>query len=140
MVSYRSQESKSGKFIFDDDIETNNYPQQKARNVLSTTARPPRSTNAERPLSRATISTVESDCPVENGVVRTDWGTVSLGTVLTGIAAGLYTQQIKISDLIQKAMNSKNLPQELLSATIDNKFAATLVGMDRNSINFQFVN
>jgi hypothetical protein len=88
-----------------------------------------KTTTTERQISRATDSTTESDCPVENGAVRTDWGTVSLGTVLSGIAAGLYPQQIQISDLVQKAMHSRTLSTELRSATIDNKFASTLVGM-----------
>jgi hypothetical protein len=131
MISYRGNETKSGKFIFDDDIASNNYPQQKARNIMQpTTVYSSRQNDAEQKRSRATVSTSESDCPVENGAVRTDWGTVSLGAVLSGIAAGSYPQEIQISDLVQKAMHSRTLTPELRSAAVDNKFAATLVGMD----------
>jgi hypothetical protein len=137
MISCRGNESKNGKFIFDDDIETNNYPKQKARSIMRpTTVHSSRLNDAEQPLPRVTVSTVESDCPVENGVVRTDWGSVSLGSVLSGIAAGLYPQEIQIADLVRKPMNSRTLTPELRSATIDNKFAATLVGMG----SLQFVN
>lgn len=131
MISYRGSELKNGKFIFDDDKESNNYPQQRAKNIMEPTT-------IKNQLPRVTVSTVESDCPVENGVVRTDWGTVSLGTVLSGIVAGLFPQQIRISDLVQKAMHSRTLTPELSSAVVDNKFAATLVGMSSFPFDFFF--
>jgi hypothetical protein len=84
-------------------------------------------------MPRSTVTTTESDCPVENGVVRTKWGTVSLGTVLAGLAAGLYPQQISLQELVQKTMNSRTLSSELMSTVIDNKYAATLVGMEHFS-------
>jgi hypothetical protein len=123
---YRDNETKSGKFIFDDDSEYNPHPKQKARQVL----RPPFPDNTEGLMPRTTVTTVESDCPVENGVVRTKWGSVSLGTVLTGLAAGLYPQQIQVQNLVKKTMNSRPPPPELRTAEIDNKYAATLVGME----------
>jgi hypothetical protein len=123
---YRDNETKSGKFIFDDDNEYSPYRSQKARQVLNPS--PPDSN--ERQVPRTTVTTFESDCPVENGVVRTKWGSVSLGSVLTGLAAGLYPQQIQLQELVRKTMNSRTLSPELRSAVIDNKYAATLVGMD----------
>jgi hypothetical protein len=123
---YSDNETKSGKFIFDDDVGHNPYPIQRARQVMKPTV----PVNTERQMPRATVTTTESDCPVENGVVRTKWGTVSLGSVLSGLAAGLYTQQIPFKDLVQKTMNSRTLSSELMSALIDNKYAATLVGME----------
>lgn len=81
------------------------------------------------------MTTIESDCPLENGVVYTKWGSVSLGTVLAGLAAGLYPQDVKLPDLIRKIPPARDLPTELENVGVDNKFPATLVGKG----NFQFV-
>lgn len=113
--------TRSGKFIFDDESVPYNPPQQKARNVAD-----PETDVDIQP--RATQTTTESDCPVENGVVYTKWGSVSLGSVLAGLAAGLYPQDIQLPALVQRNTPSRGLPKELESVAIDNKFAATLVG------------
>jgi hypothetical protein len=123
---YSENGTKSGKFVFDDDIAYNSNPNKRARQVLIPTI----PANTERQIPRATVTTIESDCPVENGVVRTKWGTVSLGTLLAGLAAGLYPQQIPLQEFVRKTMNSRTLPSEIMSAVIDNKYAATLVGME----------
>ncbi|PNF34288.1 hypothetical protein B7P43_G16548 [Cryptotermes secundus] len=116
--------TKSGKFVFDDDVGYNPNPNKRARQVLE----PTDPLNTDRQIPRVTVTTVESDCPVENGVVRTKWGTVSLGAVLAGVAAGLYPQQIPLQEFVQRTISPRTLPPELMSTVIDNKFAATLVG------------
>lgn len=70
-----------------------------------------------------------SSCPVENGVIRTPYGTVSAGTVIAGIAAGLAYQNINLQQLLQLSRRGRlgNF-QQLTSYTIDNRFAATLAG------------
>jgi len=83
----------------------------------------------------ATVTTAESDCPVEGGVAFTRWGTVSLGAVLAGLAAGMFAQNVPVADLVRRSPPSVNLPPELADFSIDNRFAATLVGKD----SFQFV-
>jgi hypothetical protein len=123
---YRDNETKTGKFIFDDDSGYNSHAKQKARHIQGQ----PLPDDAERPLPRTTVTTVESDCPVENGVVRTKWGSVSLGAVLAGLTAGLYPQQIPVQNLVLKTVSSRPLSIDLASALIDNKYAATLVGME----------
>ncbi|GLH02247.1 CSON004543 protein [Gryllus bimaculatus] len=40
----------------------------------------------------ARAEAAQSDCPVENGVVYTRWGSVQLGTLLAGIATGFEAQ------------------------------------------------
>jgi hypothetical protein len=122
---YRDNETKSGKFMFDDDRGYDARRKQRARQVKD-----PLPDDAERPMPRTTVTTIESDCPVENGVVRTKWGSVSLGTVLAGLTAGLYPQQIAVRDLVLKPMNSRALSPGLGITQIDNKYAATLVGME----------
>lgn len=38
------------------------------------------------------VSTERSSCPLELGVVKTDWGLVKIGNVLNGISTGLESQ------------------------------------------------
>jgi hypothetical protein len=123
---YSDNETKSGKFVFDDDVGYNPYPMQRARQIVKPTV----PVNTERQMPRSTVTTTESDCPVENGAVATNWGTVSLGSVLSGLAAGLYPQQTELKNFVQKTMSSRTLSPELRSALIDNKYAATLVGTE----------
>lgn len=70
-----------------------------------------------------------SSCPVENGVIRTPYGTVSPGTVIAGIAAGLEYQNIQLSQLLQLSRRGRlgNFEQAS-NYYIDNRYAATLAG------------
>lgn len=68
-----------------------------------------------------------SQCPVENGVVRTIWGAVSGGPLITGIAAGLEPQQVQIRDLLKPA-NLQSARQTTQQVRVDNRWASTLAG------------
>lgn len=63
-----------------------------------------------------------SDCPIENGVVSTRWGSVNLGNLLAGIAAGLNPLNVRTTDLNSKAK------KPVYDGQMDNKFAATFAG------------
>lgn len=72
-----------------------------------------------------------SQCPVENGVIRTTWGTISVGPLLAGIAAGVVQQSVTTRELLllTKAYSHGRRggrQQTLLS--VDNRWAATLAG------------
>jgi hypothetical protein len=79
-----------------------------------------------------------SRCPIEDGVVHTTrWGTVSPGTVLAAIAAGLESQQVHIHLLLTEPVgaNDTNKVEKFeryrampLSAQLNNTWAATLAG------------
>lgn len=71
-----------------------------------------------------------SQCPVENGVIRTQWGTISAGTLIAGIAAGLQPQTVQLRTLLALASrrsNYQSMPQ-LATVNVDNRWAATLAG------------
>ncbi|PSN29613.1 hypothetical protein C0J52_26532 [Blattella germanica] len=125
-----NNQSKSGKFVFDDgfDIETNNQPAPRKLigYTSSTRLTSPSYIDSSRPKPRVSVTSEESDCPVELGVVRTEWGSVSLGTVLAGIAAGLYSQQIQVQKLVAGGPRAHTLSAALSTSLVDNKFAATL--------------
>jgi len=133
--NYSGNGTKSGNYIFDDDIQPYIPPQQKARNVEEPNPaiepeQEPESESPVEPRAPVTTTTAQSDCPVEGGAVYTKWGAVSLGTVLAGIAAGLFPQNVPIAELVRRAPPAINLPPDLTGSTIDNRFAATLVGKD----------
>ncbi|XP_014299217.1 uncharacterized protein LOC103579747 [Microplitis demolitor] len=66
-----------------------------------------------------------SKCPLESGVIHTEWGTVAGGPLLAGIAAALQPELIKISDLVFKNWRSSD---NLSKVQLDNKWFATLAG------------
>ncbi|XP_031849271.2 uncharacterized protein LOC116434746 isoform X1 [Nomia melanderi] len=71
-------------------------------------------------------SAPQSKCPVENGVIKTPWGVVSPGLVLSAVAAATQPEIIKLQD-IQPNLVQANNPQ-LSGLTIDNIWFATLAG------------
>ncbi|XP_043261314.1 uncharacterized protein LOC122402521 isoform X2 [Colletes gigas] len=68
-----------------------------------------------------------SKCPVENGVIKTPWGVVSPGLILAGIAAATQPETFTLQD-VQSDISKKNINEDLLSLTLDNKWIATLAG------------
>lgn len=72
-----------------------------------------------------------SQCPVENGVIRTPWGAVAAGTVLAGIAAGLEPQSVRVVDVIPRRLPAemrKLNARQSAALVVDNRWAATLSG------------
>uniref|UniRef100_A0A1I8NTG2 N-acetylmuramoyl-L-alanine amidase n=1 Tax=Stomoxys calcitrans TaxID=35570 RepID=A0A1I8NTG2_STOCA len=72
-----------------------------------------------------------SQCPVENGVIRTKWGNVAAGNLIAGIAAGLQPQTVQLRSLLALSSRrpgySQNMPQ-VATVSVDNRYAATLAG------------
>ncbi|XP_011501690.1 PREDICTED: uncharacterized protein LOC105365272 [Ceratosolen solmsi marchali] len=77
--------------------------------------------------ARLTNLPPRSRCPIENGIVRTPYGTISAGLVLAGIAAGLEPQMIRVNDLI-KQRDDPQVLNSLSEVNLDNKFFGTLAG------------
>ncbi|EDW74052.2 uncharacterized protein Dwil_GK21722 [Drosophila willistoni] len=73
-----------------------------------------------------------SQCPVEDGLIRTPWGTVAGGTVIAGIAAGVQQQTVQVNTLLamasQRAGRARGRSQAQTTLSIDNRWAATLSG------------
>lgn len=69
-----------------------------------------------------------SACPVENGVVHTQWGTLAAGTVVAGIAAGLEPQTVQLRDLLPPRSAQFRARQQVQPMRVDNRWAATLSG------------
>lgn len=74
-------------------------------------------------------SNLLSQCPVENGVVQSQWGAFSAGSAIAGIAAGLVPQTVNIRDLInEEHMGNYRMARQQTPVSVDNRFAATLSG------------
>ncbi|XP_075971845.1 uncharacterized protein LOC142973741 [Anticarsia gemmatalis] len=66
----------------------------------------------------------ESTCPLLDGVVYTDWGAVSAGNLIAGIAAGASPQQVPVLQLVRDStLNYRNVQQ-----TVNSIYPATLAG------------
>ncbi|KAH8355290.1 hypothetical protein KR093_010468 [Drosophila rubida] len=72
----------------------------------------------------------QSQCPVEDGVVRTPWGTVSAGALIAGVASGLQQQTVPVNTLLSLATQRgrSRAQQQTTASSIDNRWAATLGG------------
>lgn len=77
-------------------------------------------------------STSVSQCPVENGVIRTQWGAVAAGPLITGIAAGLVQQSVTTRELIALTRSHSDglhqARQQTTPLNVDNRWASTLSG------------
>ncbi|KAK2580343.1 hypothetical protein KPH14_001240 [Odynerus spinipes] len=66
-----------------------------------------------------------SKCPVENGVIKTTWGSVSAGSILASIAAGVQPENIALKDILKDEVSETTYSSDI---TVDNKWIATLAG------------
>ncbi|KAK1124898.1 hypothetical protein K0M31_006247 [Melipona bicolor] len=79
------------------------------------------------PDSARMMDSPRSKCPIENGVVKTLWGTTSLGLVLAGIAAATQPETARLPDLLSADVLRRN-DIDLVGRTLENKWLATLAG------------
>lgn len=63
--------------------------------------------------SGTSITISRSDCPIEDGVVYTQWGAIQAGTVIAGIASGYEKQEISTT---------------LSGYKVNSRYAATIAG------------
>ncbi|CAO1322852.1 unnamed protein product [Diamesa hyperborea] len=75
-------------------------------------------------------SNAVSQCPLENGVLHSQWGSFSAGPVIAGLAAGLQPLQVNVRDLIPQGRMGeyRSARQQSGGMTVDNRYAATLSG------------
>ncbi|KAI4497475.1 hypothetical protein M0802_007486 [Mischocyttarus mexicanus] len=66
-----------------------------------------------------------SKCPVENGVIKTPWGSISGGPILAGIAAAVQPENIVLKDVLKDEILQTTYSSDI---TLDNKWIATLAG------------
>lgn len=67
-----------------------------------------------------------SQCPLLGGAVHTQWGAVSAGHLIAGIAAGTQPQQVPISELAKGTTNFNEFSN--IQQTVSPIYPATLSG------------
>lgn len=60
-----------------------------------------------------------SRCPIEDGVIKTDWGTVSPGTLVAALASALEPQRVTISDILNAEIFKEEVSQALVDSAME---------------------
>ncbi|KAJ8736411.1 hypothetical protein PYW08_007067 [Mythimna loreyi] len=55
-----------------------------------------------------------SRCPIEDGVIQTDWGTVSPGTLVAAIAASLEYQRVAVTEILNANIFKEDIAEPLM--------------------------
>ncbi|XP_073958297.1 uncharacterized protein [Choristoneura fumiferana] len=70
---------------------------------------------AEQRQSNALNETrMVSRCPIEDGVIKTDWGTISPGTLVAAIASTLEPQRVGITDILNADVYKADVAEPLM--------------------------
>uniref|UniRef100_A0A1L8D9M0 Uncharacterized protein n=1 Tax=Nyssomyia neivai TaxID=330878 RepID=A0A1L8D9M0_9DIPT len=85
-------------------------------------------TEIEEQVEVTNVNPTISQCPVENGVLLSQWGALSAGPVVTGIAAGLSPQTVTTRELLALRRESGHSQQQQQVFNVDNRWASTLSG------------
>lgn len=59
-------------------------------------------------------SRVISRCPIEDGVIQTQWGTISPGTVIAAVAASLESQRVSVTDILNANIFMEDVAEPLM--------------------------
>lgn len=61
---------------------------------------------------------IHSRCPIEEGVVQTDWGTVSPGTLMAAIAASVESQRVAVTDILNANIFKEDVAEPLMTSAM----------------------
>ncbi|XP_041975439.1 uncharacterized protein LOC121730463 [Aricia agestis] len=76
----------------------------------------PLSIEQRQTVMAQSMNRLNSRCPIEHGVIQTDWGPIAPGTVVAAIAASLEAQRVSIIDVL----NTNEFREEVSQALLDN--------------------
>ena len=57
---------------------------------------------------------VISRCPIEDGVIQTNWGTISPGTLVAAIAASLESQRVPVTEILNANIFKEDIAEPLM--------------------------
>lgn len=82
--------------------------------------------------SQPAVTVKSSRCPLESGIVKTRWGTISPGHIIAGIASALQETTLAVQEVIDVIQKDKNITKKasakLNLGTISNVGVSTLIG------------
>ncbi|CAB3239919.1 unnamed protein product [Arctia plantaginis] len=59
---------------------------------------------------------INSRCPIEEGVIQTNWGTVSPGTLVAAIATSLEPQRVSVTDILNANIFKQDIAEPMMSS------------------------
>ncbi|VVD01341.1 unnamed protein product [Leptidea sinapis] len=59
-----------------------------------------------------------SRCPIEDGVVQTEWGTIAAGTLIAAIASSLEAQRVSVTDILQANVFKEDIPESIINSAL----------------------
>ncbi|XP_023945724.2 uncharacterized protein LOC112051350 [Bicyclus anynana] len=79
----------------------------------------PLSAQRRQTMIRQSANRIFSRCPIENGVIKTEWGTISSGTLVAALASALEPQRVTISDILNANIFKEELSQALVDSAME---------------------
>ncbi|XP_032529388.2 uncharacterized protein LOC116779252 [Danaus plexippus] len=72
--------------------------------------------SAERKHMEQSANRINSRCPIEDGVIKTDWGTISPGILVAALASSLEAQRVDITDILGADIFKDEVSQSLVES------------------------
>ncbi|XP_034837872.2 uncharacterized protein [Maniola hyperantus] len=79
----------------------------------------PLSAQRRQTMMPQSANRIISRCPTEGGVIKTEWGTISPGTLVAALASSLQPQQVTISDILETDVFKEEISQALVDSAMD---------------------
>ncbi|CAH2050321.1 unnamed protein product, partial [Iphiclides podalirius] len=79
----------------------------------------PVSTEQRQNMLTNSSSRIYSRCPIEEGVVQTDWGPIAPGTVVAAIASALESQRVSIAEIFSAKVFKSEVSQPLIEQAME---------------------
>ncbi|XP_068626464.1 uncharacterized protein [Battus philenor] len=81
---------------------------------------------------------IYSRCPIEDGIIQTDWGPASPGTLVAAVTASLEQQRVSITDIFRTDVYKTEVSQAMIEDAIEDwenqKLKSTTVENERSNI------
>lgn len=69
-------------------------------------------------LLNLNVFSIISRCPIEDGVIQTEWGTISPGTVMAAVASALENQRVSMSDIFNANIFKEDVAEPLINLAL----------------------
>ncbi|XP_013175932.1 PREDICTED: uncharacterized protein LOC106124033 [Papilio xuthus] len=78
----------------------------------------PLSAQQRENMSTDSSGRIHSRCPIEDGVIQTDWGPVAVGTIIAAIAASLESQRVSLTDIFSANIYKSEVSQPMIDRAL----------------------
>ncbi|XP_050666240.1 uncharacterized protein LOC126966310 [Leptidea sinapis] len=78
----------------------------------------PLSAEQQQSISIESRTRLLSRCPIEDGVVQTEWGAIAAGTLIAAIASSLEAQRVSVTDILQANVFKEDIPESIINTAL----------------------